>query len=126
VNSDIVANIDIAPTIFDATNIEPRYTVDGQPLPVGPYGSRTRSWILTENPTAARTPNGSIDIPVWSSYVSKSRQYIEWRTGKGKRFVEDYNLNTDPWELHASNHSDRRITRKLKKARDCAGTRQCP
>ena len=125
VNNDIVANIDIAPTIFAATGIAPKYTVDGQALPVAPFGTSPRQWILTESPTPARNPNGSVDIPAWSSYVSKTRQYIEWERKHGK-FVEDYNLTKDPWEMNASNKTAPKIKRKLAHARRCKGARQCP
>ena len=109
VDSRIAANIDIAPTIYQAAGIKPGYVVDGHSL----LGSWQRPWLLLEymNP---ETPV----IPPWSSYLAPgNRQYIQWSDG----FVEDYNLRTDPAELSASNTPDAAIAAKLNAATPCRG-----
>jgi hypothetical protein len=109
----IAANIDIAPTIYDAAQISPHYAVDGRSL----LGDRRRSWLLLEfeNPDVAR-------IPPWRSYVVPGqRQYIEWSDG----FVENYNLRRDPAELRARNDVDPSIAAKIDAAKRCSGT-ACP
>jgi arylsulfatase A-like enzyme len=108
-----VANIDIAPTIYRATDIKPHYTVDGHSL----LGDWRRRWLLLEfqNPNIPQ-------IPPWYSYVKPGkRQYIQWSDG----FIEDYNLRRDPAELHASNARDPKIAAKLSAAETCSG-QACP
>jgi arylsulfatase A-like enzyme len=114
-SNDMVANIDIAPTIFQATGINPAYPVDGQPL----LGSDPRSWLLTEYLT-----HDNPMVPTWSAYVSPTRHYIEWQDGSG--FVEDYNLSTDPFELAASNQADPSFARHSAAAGTWVGAAVCP
>jgi arylsulfatase A-like enzyme len=112
---NLVANVDIAPTIFNATGTSPRYPVDGKPLvPTLP----DRSWLLLES-----SPHdyGSIHIPAWRSYVTAARQYIEWADG----FVEDYDLTADPHQMAARNQSDPTIAAPLDAAAACVGA-ACP
>jgi hypothetical protein len=109
----IAANIDIAPTIYDATATRPHYVVDGHSLLSG----YRRPWLLLEfqNPDVPQ-------IPPWRSYVVPGkRQYIEWSDG----FVEDYNLRRDPAERHARNSVDPALAAKLNAARGCGGS-GCP
>ena len=110
----LVANTDIAPTIFDATGITPGYQPDGRSL----LGSDQRDWLLVESPTGARRAR---DWKPWNAYLSKRREYIRWKGG----FVEDYDLRTDPWQLDASNHPRPAIEQQVKQARACAGS-SCP
>jgi arylsulfatase A-like enzyme len=112
VSHDLVANIDIAPTIYAAAGITPDYPVDGHPL----LGFSPRSWLLLESPTSVG------EVPPWSSYVTPDRQYIHW-TDDG--FVEDYDLRSDPWEIQASNVLSPEIESTLAAARTCVGN-QCP
>lgn len=109
----IAANIDIAPTIYQATGIKPDYFVDGHSL----LGSWRRPWLLLEfmNPDVPQ-------VPPWYSYVAPGkRQYVEWSDG----FVEDYNLRSDPDEMSASNAVDPAIAAKLDAAKTCFGA-ACP
>ena len=109
----IVANIDIAPTIYQAVGVKPRYVVDGHSL----LGNWRRSWLLLEflRPDAPSAPQ-------WHSYVAPGkRQYVEWLDG----FVEDYNLRRDPSEMSASNAVDPAIAAKLDAAKTCFGV-TCP
>ncbi|MFC7614095.1 sulfatase [Actinokineospora soli] len=105
VDDRIVANIDIAPTIFQAAGIAPTGTQDGVSL----FGPATRDHVLTEwwhqgpyaNAQAKRT---------WASYVSETEQYVEyydlWTDSAGKQvgtgqvvFREYYDLVNDPFQL---------------------------
>jgi arylsulfatase A-like enzyme len=108
----IAANIDIAPTIFDATGVSPRYRPDGRSL----LGGDQRSWLLLE------LPRGSTEAPVpWSAYVTPSREYIQWADG----FVEDYDLASDPYQRVASNAPDLSLALALAPASSCKGS-TCP
>jgi arylsulfatase A-like enzyme len=112
-DSRIAANIDIAPTIYQATGIDPAYTVDGRSL----LDNWQRQWLLLEfqNPTV-------FELPPWYSYLAPGdRQYIHWSDG----FVEDYDLRSDPAEMIASNLPDAGIEAKLDAAKTCRGNK-CP
>ena len=110
--SQLVANIDLAPTIVAATGAQPGRIMDGRSLlPFARdhlfYGGRD---LLLETPTyaAIRTPNW-----LYAEYVSGEREL--------------YNLAHDPDEL-TSLHADLRyartqadLARRLAQLRGCAG-----
>lgn len=109
----IAANIDIAPTIYQATGIKPGYVVDGHSL----LSNYRRSWLLLE------FMNSDVpQVPPWDSYVAPGkRQYVDWSDG----FIEDYDLRRDPAEMSASNLVDATIAAKLDAAKTCSGA-NCP
>ena len=112
-DSRVAANIDIAPTIYQATGINPGYTVDGRSL----LDNWQRRWLLLEfqDPDIPQ-------IPPWYSYLAPGdRQYVHWSDG----FIEDYNLRSDPAEMNASNAPDPAIEAKLAAAETCRGN-SCP
>ena len=122
-DSRIVANIDVAPTILDATGIQADYMIDGVSL----FAPHEREWLLVEGPTDAVNPR----LPFWRhGYVSSSTHYFEWRDG----FREYYDLRSDPWELSnllgdrdASNDpaDEEAIAAMVEAAAQCAGP-PCP
>lgn len=112
VDHRLVANIDIAPTIFDAAGVKPGYTVDGHSL----LGSYSRPWLLIEWPSEAVH-----DIPPWWSYVDAKRQYINWSDG----WHEYYDNATDPWQMKASNGDRPKLDQRIAAASTCEGT-SCP
>lgn len=87
VDSRLAANIDIAPTIYDATGITPDYTPDGRSL----LGANRRSWLLLEGPDRS-----SLGWPRWRhAYWDGRHHFIRWRNGH----EEYYDLRADPWQL---------------------------
>jgi arylsulfatase A-like enzyme len=112
---DIAANIDIAPTIYDATGLTPPYTVDGRSL----LDKTHRRWLLLEGDRGSAPRFGSW-IP-WDALLSRDREYVRWHDG----FIEDYDLDRDPWELSASNRRRARLQQLLREARSCVGA-SCP
>jgi arylsulfatase A-like enzyme len=114
VDSRLAANIDIAPTIFDATGLAPDYALDGRSL----LQPATRSWSLLEYPAMAYPPPSS---PPWAAYLTPTRHYIRWADG----FVEDYDVTADPAELDASNTPDPTISALLDAAAGCSAA-SCP
>jgi arylsulfatase A-like enzyme len=63
----IVSNIDIAPTVYDLTDIDPMFhQVDGYSM----TGSYRRDWLLIESGDNGVTP-------YWSAAINKDYQYIE-------------------------------------------------
>jgi arylsulfatase A-like enzyme len=132
--SALVANIDIAPTIFEATGISPGYPVDGNSLLTNPG----HEWLLMELPSTISR------VAAWYAYFDGERHYIEWSKGGTSEssgggglgsglgggggsipFIEDYDLTADPGELEASNTPDPAMTQLLRAAKTCAGA-SCP
>jgi N-acetylglucosamine-6-sulfatase len=116
----VVANIDLAPTILDATGAEPGLEMDGislLPLARNPRAARDRS-ILLESLAPERPDFAGVRAPGWS--------YIEHEDGS----EELYDLDADPFQLE-SRHADpaqatlkARLAARIEKLRDCAG-RDC-
>jgi arylsulfatase A-like enzyme len=98
-DSRIVANIDIAPTVLQATGVTPNpaYPIDGRTL-LGTDSHRQR--LLTEYFIGTEfrgSPQG-----MWASTRTDTYQYTEYYGADGSTVVfrEYYNLRKDPWELH--------------------------
>jgi arylsulfatase A-like enzyme len=86
VDRDIVGNIDVAPTIYQVTGINPGYPVDGQSL----FSTMHRNHILIESWKDPARPL----IPKWAGIWTPSTKYVEYNTG----FKEFYGRR-DRWEL---------------------------
>ena len=126
----VVANIDIAPTIYSATGIDPANPIDGHSL-LDDTWSRDR--ILLEN--GEYTPNGP--WPRWASTLAQDYQYTEYYDANGiVAFREYYDLIEDPWQLEnllgdddAGNDPDpetqSRLELQLQRDRRCSGS-DCP
>jgi arylsulfatase A-like enzyme len=122
----LVANIDIAPTIMDATHLTPDHPMDGRSL----LHPLHRKSILTEY-----TLMPKYNVPTWASIRTNTFQYIEDynRAGTKVRFREYYNLKTDPYQLtnlladgNPSNDPNvKALSRQLAQERTCAGG-DCP
>jgi arylsulfatase A-like enzyme len=106
----IVANVDVAPTVFELSGVTPSYTVDGWSL-LGPH---VRTELLLEH---NRDGGGA---PAWRSILDATGHYIRYLDG----FEEFYDLTTDPDELTGiaapGSYPDRLTTYET-----CVGT-ACP
>jgi arylsulfatase A-like enzyme len=123
----LAANIDIAPTIMEATGVTPDTAMDGRSL-LQPW---ERSSILTE-------VYGAISRPElrWASILAPDYQYVEYYGGDETvtRFREYYDLTTDPWQLEnllgdddSSNDPDiATLTTQLATYRTCPLLVPCP
>ena len=88
VSPDVVANIDIAPTILEATGIDAQYSIDGRSM----LGSAPREWLLLEGPKKRRE---GAELHIWDAYVSKDVHYVKWESGE----EELYDADDDPFQL---------------------------
>ena len=87
-------NVDIAPTIYDALDIRPDYSVDGRSL----LNRKGHRWAFSEH--AAKVAG-----VYYAAYLRRGRwHYIEWFEQGPKdasfEFRELYDLREDPYELH--------------------------
>jgi arylsulfatase A-like enzyme len=123
IDSRLVANIDIAPTVFDAANIRPDYTTDGTSL----LSSESRKYLLLEQFLNEPRPD-------WISLISQDHQYIEYLNDEGSpEYAEYYDLSADPWQLDnlLAQHPDTipsevaTARETLREVTDCAGD-NCP
>lgn len=88
----LAGNIDLAPTILDATGATAHHPIDGRSL----LRSWTRPVFLAES---WRNPNPSFPAPTWGSLVTRRYQYIEYDRNGTLIYREYYDLVHDPWEL---------------------------
>ena len=107
----IVANIDVAPTVYQAAGVKPSYTVDGRSL-LGPHHQR----LLLEF-------RGGKVIPRWESLITKEWEYTEYEDG----FREYYDLVADPYQLdNRPAAAPPSMSSLLTDARHCVGPVSCP
>ena len=114
-DNGIVANIDLAATLYDALEIEPGYEVDGRSL----LEDSTRTDILIEFFT-------EVGIPTWSQLWSPARQFIEYEDG-----TKEFYGPSDPWQLDNVYGNDQagdepadeeELSERLSGYRGCAGS----
>lgn len=128
-SSDLVANIDIAPTILQAAGIPASTaTMDGDSL----LGERDRKRLLFEYWRDPKT-----NVRTWASLRQRRYQYIEYyERGEKTVFREYYDLRRDPWQLRNVLHDRREgneprrsrlrlLHNRLQNARSCAAD-ACP
>lgn len=129
VDDRLVANIDIAPTVYDAAGVEPdtAYPVDGRSLL---DNSWERDRMLLEYSRREERA-----VPTWASYRTEDFQYVEYYDEDLEEvtFREYYDLVSDPFQLtnllgdsDPSNDPDEgRLTLlsvQLQRDRRCEGT----
>jgi arylsulfatase A-like enzyme len=91
----LISLVDLAPTVFDATGIEPDHAVDGRSL-LDAGWKRPRSWAQFWG----RKSQKGASIPPWGSLRTPAYQYVEYYDQGGQViFREYYDLATDPWQL---------------------------
>lgn len=90
VDQRLVANIDVAPTIYDAADVVPDITVDGHSL-------LDETWQRDRLLLEYKSFNG---WPDWASTLTTDYQFTEYYEGStDPTFTELYRLDEDPWEL---------------------------
>jgi arylsulfatase A-like enzyme len=116
----MVANVDLAPTILDATNVTPRRTEDGRSL-LELLADPTREWgrdLLLEN------GQGANEVPQYKGIRTYRYKYVSHST-TGEE--ELYDLRRDPYELRNLAYQDRytslriELSRRLHRLRRCRG-----
>jgi arylsulfatase A-like enzyme len=121
-----VSNVDLAPTIFDAAQVQPRDLLDGESL----LQEGTRTTVFSEywRDVTQR------EIRDWASLRTTEYQYTEYYDDDGRRiFREYYDLVNDPWQLRnvladrvdgnePSAETLAELSARLQIARRCEGT----
>jgi arylsulfatase A-like enzyme len=137
VDDRLVANIDVAPTVLEATRVSPEIPLDGQSL-------LDRAWrrnrLLLE---AGEIPEGRVSeevleggAPAWASTRTRSYQYTEYYPAFEEpepEFREYYDLGSDPFQLDnllaGGGNGDHppvaRLSAQLRRDVTCAGS-DCP
>jgi arylsulfatase A-like enzyme len=121
----LVANIDIAPTVLQATGVTPPDDppMDGRSLLE--QDGRSRMLIEFWN---------ELGVPTWASIRKNGYQYIEYYRDDGSIFFREYyDMRSDPWQLtnlfrdgDRSNDPNRRqLHLRLERDRSCEGS-ACP
>ena len=102
VSQELVANIDLAPTIADWAGIQAPEYVDGRSLVPVLEGTTTswRRWLLFEHFLH--------DHPYVGVRTAAGESYIEYEDGE----KEYYDLRVDPWQLR-STHADLKNAERL-------------
>ncbi len=116
--------LDLAPTIYDATGVEPTHRLDGIDLL---HPDARRSLLLLEY---WRTPGSS--VPSWEALVTRGWEFVRYGPDGG-RFQEYYDLRRDPQQLvnllhDGTSRNDADVTRLealLDQFAKCAGM-TCP
>lgn len=110
-NDELVANIDIAATIYQMLGLRTGYPIDGRDL-----RTSQRSQLLLEF-------EGGGSIPKWSSLITERWQYIRYGSG----MQEFYDLENDPYQLdNDPSRIEPAMGSALAEAQTCAGTSRCP
>jgi arylsulfatase A-like enzyme len=119
----LAANIDVAPTIFDAAAIEPEHSIDGKSL----FYKWDRSTILIEFWE-------SFHLPTWASIWSDTYQYTEYYDAAGAVTMrEHYDLQQDPLQNSnvfadddpTNDPNVDELSEQLRRYRECAAE-ECP
>jgi arylsulfatase A-like enzyme len=128
-DDSLVGNIDVAPTILEATGITPNadHPMDGRSL----FTAEPRRELLLEY-FGSRI---GADVPAWASTRSSTYQYIEYYepTTGATQFTEYYDLTNDPWQLEnllgdadpTNDPPTALLSVSLQQARECSGA-ECP
>jgi arylsulfatase A-like enzyme len=122
----LAANIDIAPTVYEAAGITPDYQPDGRSL----LGTDGRDRLLLE---FWHTGRGA--LPSWASTITDRFQYVEYYSDQGlpAAVTEYYDLTVDPWQLDnllgdsetGNDPNVPMLSVQLSLDRSCEGT-ECP
>jgi N-acetylglucosamine-6-sulfatase len=113
---DMSINADLAPTILEATGVQPGLTVDGRSL----QG-------FAENPGRVRGRELSIEGGGFTGVRTQRYIYLQYTSGANTNFSEMYDLEADPFELQnvASNPAyagvRARLETRLAGVRSCSG-----
>lgn len=121
------ANIDIAPTILDASGEKIPASMDGRSL----LRRWERGHILLEY--WRKRGASTAALPDWSSILARAYQYVEYREDGEIIFREYYDLDRDPYQLRnllqdgvrANDPDVSKLHERLSSMRQCKGKR-CP
>jgi arylsulfatase A-like enzyme len=126
VESKMVAQIDIEPTVLSTLGITPSHLIDGVAL----FGTGARQRMFLEYSRSSDIAA----VPTWAADLTPTYEYAEWYNDDGSlNFREYYDLVNDPLELSNLYHDGITgndppigpLNAQLTADRTCAGT-TCP
>ena len=114
-SQELVANIDLAPTIAEWAGIQPPDYVDGRSLVSVLEGTATswRRWLLFEHFLS--------DHPYVGVRTAEGESYIEYETGE----KEYYALKVDPWQLRSAHVAPENAQRLAQLSRGLSALKVC-
>jgi len=117
VRTDVVGNVDVAPTIYDVTGVSPGYPVDGHSL----LGSERRHAILIEYRQVVENP----DVPTFGGVWTPEEVFLRFPA-----VGDEFYARGDPYQLRnllarQGRKAPRAYLRRLERWRQCAGA-SCP
>ena len=113
---DLVANVDLAPTILDATGAKPRLREDGRSL-----------LPLTRRPGDWSGRSLAIEGNRYRGVRTARYIYVHWIRGPDHGATELYDLERDPYELRnlhgvrSARRVERALAKRLRGVERCAG-----
>ena len=114
----LVANIDIAPTVLDLAGIKDLSWMDGRSFGAFLDGTAPESWrtsLLIEN---MESPGERRPRPAYSGVRHQDEVYVEYESGE----KEYYDLRADPYQLESRpQDAPQTMESELAGLRDCAG-----
>lgn len=125
VDDRLAANIDVAPTVFDAVGIDVDVPRDGRSL----LREWDRPYLLLERWRTNHAPM----IPDWAALWTGTEQYVEYSDDGTITARAYYDLVEDPWQLDnlltdenpVNDARARHLHQELRKVRFCSGA-ACP
>ncbi len=121
VRRKIVGNIDVAPTVYEASRVPATYPVDGRSM----FGPFRRDDILIESYRDPQFP----EVPPWKGLWKPGPVYVEYKSG-----AKEYYGKGDKWQLRNrlgnkkkgdDPNNQARLRARLRAYRDCKGP-TCP
>ena len=115
VSQQLVANIDLAPTIADWADVQAPDYVDGRSLAPVLEGTQTswRRWLLFEH--------FMHDHPYVGVRTSAGESYIEYENGE----EEYYDLRVDPWQMRSAHDAPGNAERLAQLSETLSGLEDC-
>jgi arylsulfatase A-like enzyme len=124
VDSRLVANVDLAPSLLDAAEARAPSSMDGRSF----FSPDRRKLVFIEHWRDRDTT-----VPDWALVRTRTEHYVEFYRRDRTIFREYFDVTQDPWQLHnllgddskANDPPRKALSRRLARLRTCRGS-VCP